>query len=59
MTRSRALLMAAGTFVVCLGLAVALFAALDIELLFLVGPVIAMGIAAHSVYTTAMRDVQR
>lgn len=51
--------MAAGTFVVCLGLAVALFAALDIELLFLVGPVIAMGIAAHSVYTTAMRDVQR
>ena len=51
--------MAVGTFLVCLALCIALFVALDIKLLLLIGPAIAMGIAAYSVYTSAMEEVRR
>lgn len=43
------------------GLAVcaALLAALDVELLFLVGPAIAVGAAAYAAYRTAIADAPR
>ncbi len=40
-----AALLGIGTFVVCIALCVVLFAALDVKLLFLVGPGVAIAIA--------------
>jgi len=57
MTESRALLMAVGTFVVCVGLCIALFAALDVRMIFLIGPVAGIAYASYFVYTGARDDV--
>ena len=59
MDQQRAVLLGAGTFVVCLALAAALFAALDVKMLYLIGPAIAIGIASHSAYRTAAGDAPK
>jgi hypothetical protein len=56
MSHSRAVLLGAGTFVVALALCVALFAALDVDWLYLVGPAIAVGAASYAAYRTALSD---
>lgn len=56
MTSSRAILLAVATFVVGFGLCVALFAALDVEAIYLVGPAIAVGAGAYAAYHTATNE---
>lgn len=56
MSQSRAVLLGVGTFVVALALCVALFLALDVDMLYLVGPAIAVGVASYSAYKSALRD---
>jgi len=53
MTTSRALLLGVGTFVVGLALCIALFLVLDVQMIFLMGPVIAVGAGSYSAYKTA------
>ena len=45
-----------GTFVVCLGVCIALFAALDVEMLLLVGPAVGIAIGSYGAYKSAARD---
>ena len=59
MSHRSAVILGIGTFVVCLAIAVALFAALDVELLLLVGPAIAIGAASYAAYRTAAADERR
>jgi len=56
MTSSRAVLLGVVTFVVFMALCVALFAVLDVELIFLVGPAIAIGVSSYGVYRGASGD---
>ena len=53
---SRALLVGVGAFVIGLMICVAIFAALDVSVLFLPGPAIGVGIAAYSAYRTSLHD---
>jgi hypothetical protein len=46
----RAALAGLSTFVVCLGLCRVLFALLDVQSIFLVGPAIAIGVSSYAVY---------
>jgi hypothetical protein len=56
MKRRSAVALAVSTFVVGLAIAVAIFAALDVKLLYLVGPAIAIGAAAFTAYRSAHSD---
>jgi len=56
MSTSRALLLAVATFVVGLALCIALFVALDVELIFLVGPAIGLGAGAYAAYKSAREN---
>jgi hypothetical protein len=58
MTESRALLLGAGTFVLCLALCVALFLALDVSMILLVGPAAGIAYASFVAYKTARDDVR-
>jgi hypothetical protein len=59
MSRSHALGVAVGTFVLGLAVAVAVFAALDVGWIFLIGPAMGIAIAAHAAYRTALEDRPR
>lgn len=56
MTQSRAMLFAVATFVLGLAICVAIFVALDVKLLFLVGPAIGVGYASYIAYRSALDD---
>lgn len=56
MTKSRALLLAVVAFAFFAGVVAALFVALDVEMIFLVGPLIIVGLACAGVYRSASRD---
>jgi hypothetical protein len=56
MTQSQAMLLAVGTFVLGLAVCVAIFLALDVKLLFLVGPAIGVGYASYVAYRSALDD---
>lgn len=56
MSDRSAALMAVATFLVGVGVCVAIFAALDVSGMFLPGPLIALAIAAHGVFTSARAD---
>jgi hypothetical protein len=58
MVESRAILLGAGSFVVCLALCIALFLALDVSLIFLVGPAVAIGYSSFLAYKSARDDVR-
>ena len=53
MTNSQAIMLAVATFVLGFGLCVVLFAVLDVETIYLVGPAIAVGAGAYAAYRTA------
>ena len=53
MRNSQAALLGVGTFVVFLALCVALFLVLDVSLIFLAGPAIAIGVSSYGVYRGA------
>jgi hypothetical protein len=54
--RSRAILTGVGAFVVGLAICIAIFVALDVKMIFLVGPAVGVGYAAYSAYRTAADD---
>jgi hypothetical protein len=56
MSRSGALALGIGSFVACIAFCIALFAWLDVELIFLFGPAIAIAIACYGAYKTALED---
>ncbi len=56
MSRSRALALGIGSFVVCVAFCAALFAAVDVELSLLIGPAIAIAIASYAAYRAALDD---
>jgi hypothetical protein len=53
MSKSRAALLAAATFVVAFGLCIALFAVLDVDAIYLIGPAVVVGAAALATYRSA------
>jgi hypothetical protein len=57
--RTRALAIGLGGFVACLAFCIALFAWLDIELFLLIGPAIALAIAAYAAYRSALESPDR
>ena len=56
MANSRAVLLGLSTFIVGLALCIALFAALDVKMLYLIGPAIVVGVAAYTAYRNAARN---
>ena len=56
MTHGQAVLLGVGTFVAGLLACIALFAALDVQALFLPGPAIGVALAAYGAYRTAAGD---
>jgi hypothetical protein len=58
MTESRAILLGAGTFVVCLALCVVLFLALDVSLIFLAAVAGGIGYASFVTYKSARDHVR-
>lgn len=58
MTESRAILIGAGTFVLCLALCVALFLALDVNMILLVAPAVAIAYGSFLAYKNARDDVR-
>lgn len=56
MSQNKALLMAVATFVVFGAAIIGLFALLDVEQIFAIGPLIGVGIASAGVYRTARKD---
>jgi hypothetical protein len=57
MSKAQAALLAAATFVVGLGLCIALFAVLDIDAVYLIGPIVIVAGAALAAYQRAMSFV--
>jgi hypothetical protein len=57
--RTRALAIGLGGFVACLAFCIALFAWLDVELVFLIGPAIGIAIAAYAAYRSALEAPDR
>lgn len=55
-SQNKALLMAIATFLVFGAAIVGLFALIDVQQVFAIGPLIAVGIAALGVYRTARKD---
>jgi len=53
MSRSGAVITGLATFIVGTALCVAIFAALEVKMLFLVGPLIGVGAASFAAYRTA------
>jgi hypothetical protein len=53
MSKAQAALLAAATFVVGLGLCIALFAVLDIDAVYLIGPIVIVAGAALAAYRSA------
>ena len=56
MSQERALVLSVGSFVLCAGFILILFAMVDIELALSIGPLIAVAIASVWVYRDARRD---
>jgi len=56
--RSQALLIGIGTFVLGVAICIAIFAALDVKMLLLIGPAIGVGFAAYAAYKTALDDAR-
>jgi hypothetical protein len=59
MSRTRALLVGVGGFVLSLAFCVALFAWIDVELVFLIGPAIGIAIASYAAYRSALEAPDR
>ena len=57
--QAQALLVGIGTFVVGVAICIAIFAALDVKMLLVVGPAIGVGFAAYSAYQSALRDASK
>jgi hypothetical protein len=55
MAKPRAALLAATTFVVAFGLCIALFAILDIDATYLIGPAVVVALGAFAAYHSARR----
>jgi hypothetical protein len=53
---SRAILIGVCAFVIGLAISIAIFAALDVKMILLVGPAIGIGYAAYTAYRTAADD---
>jgi hypothetical protein len=56
MSHARALALGIGSFVVCIAFCIALFAWIDVELIFLFGPAIAIAIACYGAYKSALEE---
>lgn len=53
MSTDRALVLSVGSFVLCAGFILVLFAMIDLELALSIGPILAVAIAAVGVYRSA------
>jgi len=54
---STALLIGIATFVVGLAICIAIFVALDVKMILVIGPAVGVAFAAYSAYKSALRDV--
>jgi hypothetical protein len=54
--RAQAILIGVAAFVIGLAISIAIFVALDVRMIFIVGPAIGIGYAAYTAYRTAADD---